>query len=71
MQPPGGYRSMLASRERRRVSHCDHESAPVLVRPVPDGYQAQCLTCGMLGPVCESSEVARLGLLGDRDEHRS
>jgi hypothetical protein len=71
MQPPGGYRSMLASHKRTRASHCDHESAPVLVRPGPDGYQAQCLACGMLGPVCESSEVARLGLLGNRDEHRS
>jgi hypothetical protein len=43
----------------------------IWVRPVPNSYQAQCLACGMLGPVCEASEATRLELLSDRDKYRS
>ncbi len=41
-----------------------------MVSAVPGGYQAQCLACGTLGPVCEASEAARLGLLGDREDRK-
>jgi hypothetical protein len=70
MHPPGGYEMVSsASRGRKRPAFCDHQSTPVLVSAILDGYQAQCLVCGTLGPVREDSQAARLGLLGGSDEH--
>ena len=69
MYPPGGYAMVSsATRGRKRPTFCDHQSTPMLVSAIPDGYRAQCLVCGTLGPVREDSEAARLGLLGGRDE---
>jgi hypothetical protein len=69
MYPPSGYEMVSSpTRGRKRPTFCDHQSSPVLVSAIPDGYQAQCLVCGTLGPVRKDSQAARLGLLGDRDE---
>ncbi len=69
MYPPGSYEMVSsASRGRKHPTFCDHQSTPVLVSTIPDGYRAQCLVCGTLGPVREDSQTARLGLLSDRDE---
>jgi hypothetical protein len=69
MYPPGGYEMVSsASRGRKGLACCEHQSTPVLVSAIPDGYRAQCLVCGTRGPVREDSRAARLGLLGGRDE---
>jgi hypothetical protein len=70
MYPLGGYEMVSSTtRGRKRPTFCDHQSTPVLVSAIPDGYRAQCLVCGTLGPVREDSQAARLELLGGRDEH--
>ncbi len=58
-----------SSRGRKHPALCDHQSAPVMVSALPDGFEARCLVCGTLGPLREESVAARLGLLGDRDEY--
>jgi hypothetical protein len=63
-----GYGPPLASRGSKHPTLCDHPSAPISVSAVPSGCRAQCLVCGTLGPVCNESEAARLGLLGERAE---
>jgi hypothetical protein len=55
----------LASGGRKRPALCDHQSGPVLVSHLPDGYQAQCLACGTLGSVRETSKAAWSSLLGE------
>jgi hypothetical protein len=70
MYPPGGPATMSwASRGRTRPALCDHRNTPMLVSAISGGYEAQCLSCGTLGPVRDTSDAARLELLGDPSEH--
>lgn len=36
---------------------CEH-TGPVLVNPVEGGHRAQCLSCGFIGPVRETTDSA-------------
>jgi hypothetical protein len=45
---------------------CDHQSTPLSVIEVEDGYfRAQCLTCGSVGPVQQSPQAARQELMDE------
>ena len=43
---------------------CDHQNTPMIAIEVEEGYfRAQCLTCGMVGPVQLSPQAAREELM--------
>ena len=46
------------------TNQCDHQNTPMIDIEVENGYfRPQCLTCGTVGPLQQSPQAAREGLI--------
>ena len=70
MNLPNSWMPARASRGRKDSMPCEHGRFPLVVYAVPGGYVARCLACSTAGPVGETSEAARVGLIGEGDDTR-